>query len=210
MARSGTIGPRTLFADGRLSELLSKRAGVAKEAAATLQAADLAKGTDAEIASEIVREMRPAAPKLDLTTTRYEQLRDVSWHEPDLGRRIVVRGREIPIVIEFGGDPDLFLLTPSHFKSLFPTAEVRGRTIRFTYRVRDASRESIRPDFDSDVERVEFYLDACASDIDQWAHGVAIEVEASVARRRASLASEDETLADLGIPRADKRNPLCQ
>jgi len=102
--------------------------------------------------------------------------------------------------VPFDGDASVLRLTPSQFSFSRPAAEATGRELRFELEWPNDRPLNIRAHIDTELRRIEEYLQWAGADCEQHSRGLAQYAETQIERRRAAIAASRAQLEHAGIP----------
>jgi hypothetical protein len=139
---------------------------------------------------------------------------DIKMEVNDYGRRLTVNGTRIEIGIPFNGDPELWKLQPSTWRSTCPHGRIdyeRGAmegTLHLSIDAHDhEDADSIKRKYDSLIDDVRFYIGHQGPEIEAMNRRLQSAFESALAIRKARIAKRRDVGSLLGIPESPVNRP---
>ena len=197
-----------LFRDGHLSSLAHAQPKLVQEFVDKFTDAEIASSSTAQLYDRVCAEFH--IEKLVLAegaATRSNS--DIKMEVDDYGRRLTVNGTRIEIGIPFNGDPELWKLQPSTWRSTCPHGGIdceRGAmegTLHLSIDAHDhEDADSIKRKYDSLIDDVRFYIGHQGPEIETMNRRLQSAFESALAIRKARIAKRRDVGSLLGIPEA--------
>lgn len=203
-----------LFASGDLGEALRQFQIGAVQAVDGLSEQKFKQLSDAQVASEILSKFKIMPIELledQKSMTRSEIKIDVSGdrNRNVFGDRgpILVNGIRVVISIPFQGDPELWKLKPSTWRTTFPRGKVQsksgvgGGTLAIELQCpADEGPERLKQDLDRTLDDIRFYLQNQRQQIGENYPQLPAKLAGAITARRGRIAKHDSLSDLLGIP----------
>ena len=129
------------------------------------------------------------------------------WGFPERSGPLLVPGTQAKISIPFTGDPELWKLRPSTFRTTLPFGDVSapradnaGTLVLTLTKPHDMPQEGFKSDLDRLLNNIRFYVDNQRKDIETFNRDLPNQVRAAVNARRERLRKHEGLSEMLGIP----------
>ncbi len=207
-----------LFTNGDLHAVLENQKSQVKTKVQELNPDYLLNANEQDLAAAIVSEMMLEVPTIrenDIHIATHEETRvDVS-RDPmraGFGRGpLYVTGNKTVIAAPFDGDAEFFKIRPNTYNYNPPCARIVGQEIQLTYVKADQDAESLKREYQQDVNSIKEYL--------QWhretvaTHNTELPrlVQAAITNRKKTLVGNNQMVASLGLPiKGWRRRTRCR
>ena len=107
---------------------------------------------------------------------------------------------EITIAIPFDGDRHLFICRPSTYKPTPPSGDIAMSEIRLQYRTDDRNTDSIKKDYNNDINRIKEYLPWIQKDLDAHNEWIKSNAKKLISKRKNDLLRDQAFLESLDMP----------
>jgi hypothetical protein len=135
----------------------------------------------------------PSEVGIDVSREPWRAVRDRS-------RPAYIRGTRVTVEVPFQGDPKVFQLRPSTFSTIFPRGKIAGSELILEYDSVEHNSDALKQTINSDIARIESYLQQATSEINQHNDSLPGLVGDMVAARKKKLLADMGLVSALGIP----------
>lgn len=202
---------KPLFSEGELRRFLDDRIERAKADVEAVPAQRLLGADEAVLADELLQRHTLHLPSVRWDAREVHEPRevdvDVSRERDRAGfgrdRQLIAKGVEIPMVVPFEGDPELFRHHPNRYGAGPPYASVRGNELHFGYtlsRLDDDGQKALKNQIDQDGRLLSTFLAGVGDDVGVYHHNLRNEITQAIAARKRRLGQTSDLLTKLGIP----------
>ncbi len=196
-----------LFAQKDLSEVLGERIKSMQREVEGVDANRLL-NTQIDVLTEYLEKKYSAEPPVliegGITADQVDSPIDVSGDPlrpiEDRSRAFYVPGTTFSFFVCFSGEAEFFRCKPSVFGLNPPRAEIRTDELVFTYPRADLNAESVKLKFESDLRKVQDYLEKVVLDSEAHNRSLREIAKALVESRRQKLLRDQAAVAALGYP----------
>ena len=118
------------------------------------------------------------------------------------GQKAVVKGTRLDIAIPFEGDPGLWKIQASTFRSGYPEIDIRGNEVIFGVSFPDdsADQESLRSEIERGIDSLTTAVGYLKTDVDSHNNSAPEKIRQVLARKKELAQSVVGAVASLGIP----------
>lgn len=189
-----------LFSDGHLSERLNALRKTISAAVNALPVSQVISVTHEALADKITQELAPTLPSLQLEQAYYLDPAEITLEVTDFGRRLIVPGTQVTVVVPFTGDRSLFFLSPSSSSSVLPEAEVGDSEIRLHFKWQHGANFDIKREYDSELERLQRFLSWVKRDVEESSNPLKAFALQSIKSRIERIEAGVSVARSLGLP----------
>lgn len=111
-----------------------------------------------------------------------------------------IKGTSITIVVPFTGDGTLFRYNPAMLSLNPPSGTVERQELHLTYSIVDHDKEVLRKNYESDLARINKYLDQIHNQVKQYNQSLRGFINQKIKWRKSKLLADSNLVESLGIP----------
>jgi hypothetical protein len=190
-----------LFADRRLSDLLSGATDQAVKELAAWQPDDLLNTPEADAVDRLVRMATAEMPSLQRDNAHLAPPTEVKVDSVDLGPHFQVTVTRYTLMVPVTGYPPVFGMRASRSSGGVPQGEIDQWNSRLRLHCDNPpDSEQARAYFERTLDEIEKWLEWTRADIQRHNQQVARQLATAVAQRRAKLLKDRGILSTIGYP----------
>jgi hypothetical protein len=195
-----------LFFRTHLSDLLNQKRARLKREIDEFNVESILHRDPKELCSEVVARYELQAPVLDLDKATLVSVQDRK--QPDnMWSFIVV---DHVIAVPFEGDAELFSWMPSRFTTVLPRGKIVGRTLHLSFSIPKGKEDTIKLEFDKEVNLVNSYLEDVRRDVEEYNASLNQLSYENISRRRETLSRSMTSLEGLGIKKSAVKSEMAE